>query len=122
MPRTELKYIRRERRKKHVRKRVFGTPERPRLRVHRTLKHIYGQIVDDTAGRTLVACSTLAPALRGALSKTGNRAAAETVGARLAELAVAKGIGTVCFDRGPYQYHGRVKALAEAARKGGLKF
>jgi large subunit ribosomal protein L18 len=116
------KWAARERRKKRVRKRVFGTPERPRLAVRRSLKHIYAQVVDDTTGCTLVSASTVCPDLRQPLKQTGNRAAAEVVGARLAALALEKGIQKVCFDRGPFKYHGRVKALADAARKAGLQF
>lgn len=129
MKRNQLKWARRDRRRKSVRKRVFGTPERPRLAVRRSLKHIYAQVVDDTGGKTLLSASTVSRELRESLpagksagKQTGNRAAAEFVGAKLAELAAAKGIKKVCFDRGPYKYHGRVRALAEAARKGGLEF
>ena len=117
-----LKEAKKERRKRHVRKHLFGTTERPRLSVHRSLKHIYAQIVDDSAGRTLVSVSTNSKDIRASLAKTGNRAAAEAVGGRLATVAREKGIKKVCFDRGPFKYHGRVKALADAARKGGLEF
>jgi large subunit ribosomal protein L18 len=122
MGKKSIKYARRERRSKGVRKRLFGTPERPRLSVHRTLKHIYAQIIDDVSGRTLASVSSLQPGLREQLPNAGNRQAAEAVGARLAEVSIEKGIGKVCFDRGPFKYHGRVKALADAARKGGLQF
>jgi large subunit ribosomal protein L18 len=95
---------------------------RPRLSVHRSLNHIYAQIIDDVAGRTLAAASSLDKELRDSLKKTGNVAAAAAVGKAVAERAVKAGIKTVVLDRGPYLYHGRVKALAEAAREGGLEF
>ena len=110
------------RRHKRVRKKIFGTPERPRLCVFRSLRHIYAQIIDDTVGRTLVAASTLSPELRGKLKTGGNIEAARYVGELIAKKALEKGIKKVVFDRGGYKYHGRVKALAEAARKGGLEF
>jgi large subunit ribosomal protein L18 len=107
-----------------IRRRVTGTPERPRLTVFRSLKHIYAQVVDDTAGRTLVSAATLAKtAAKG--SKTpygGNVAAAKLIGKLIAERAVEAGIKDVVFDRGGHRYHGRVKALAEAAREAGLRF
>ena len=118
----KLKNKQRLRRKKHVRKRVFGSPERPRLCVHRTLKHISAQVVDDTRGVTLLSCGTEAPELREQLTSGATVAAAAAVGTRLAEIAAEKGITTVCFDRSSFKYHGRVRALAEAARKGGLIF
>jgi large subunit ribosomal protein L18 len=95
---------------------------RPRLSVSRTLNHTYAQIIDDTQGRTLVAASTLSSELRGKVKSGANIAAAEAVGALIGEKAKAKGILTVVFDRGGRIYHGRVKALAEAARKAGLQF
>jgi len=110
------------RRKYHVRKKVFGTPERPRLSVFRSLRHIYAQIVDDTAGVTLVSASTKAKVVRDQLSKGRGKKAAEAVGEALAKRAMGVGIKCVCFDRNRYKYHGRVKALAEAARKAGLAF
>lgn len=112
----------RQRRRFRVRKRVVGTPERPRLNVFRSLKHIYAQIVDDTRGITLVSASTLSPELRGSLSGGGNREAASAVGKLIAEKALQKGIKKVVFDRAGYLYHGRVKTLAEAARENGLEF
>lgn len=112
----------RKRRHERVRKKVFGTPERPRLNVFRSLKHIYAQIIDDTTGHTLVAASTLDPALKGKLKYGGNKEAARAVGSLIAEKALAKGIKKVVFDRGGYIYHGRVKELAEAAREAGLEF
>jgi len=105
-----------------VRGKVLGTPQCPRLSVYRSLKHIYSQLVDDTKGVTLAACSTLPPGVRKDVERGGNIEAAEKVGQKLAEIALAKGIKKIVFDRGHYKYHGRVKALAEAARKGGLEF
>lgn len=112
----------RERRHRRVRKKVFGTPERPRLSVYRSLKHMYAQIIDDTAGHTLVFVSTLDPELRGKLKGTGNKEAARAVGEEIARRALAKGITKVVFDRGGFLYHGRVAAVAEGARSGGLEF
>ena len=100
-----------------LRKRLTGTPERPRLAVYRSLKHIYAQIIDDTTGTTLVAASSQEKDL-GA----GNRDGAKAVGTRLAERAKEKGIGGVVFDRGGFRYHGRVASLADAAREAGLEF
>ena len=110
------------RRKYHVRKKVFGTPERPRLSVFRSNRHIYAQIVDDTAGATLASASTRAKVLREELSNAGDKKAAETIGEIIAKQALGVGIKCVCFDRNRYKFHGRVKALAEAARKAGLAF
>jgi large subunit ribosomal protein L18 len=105
-----------------VRKKVFGTPNRPRLFVFRSNRHIYAQIIDDAAGATLVSASTRAKGLRGQLPKTANKEAAEVVGEAVAKQALSVGIKCVCFDRNQYKFHGRVKALAEAARKNGLVF
>lgn len=110
------------RRKRHVRKKLVGTAERPRLSVFRSGRHIYAQLIDDTAGATLVATSTRGRLLRDQLNRGGNRKAAEAVGEALAKMALDVGIKCVCFDRGPYRYHGRVRSLAEAARKAGLAF
>jgi large subunit ribosomal protein L18 len=107
-----------ERRKKRVRKKVSGTVERPRLRVTRSLNHIYAQLIDDVRGHTLLTASS--QALK--LDKGGNVAAAKAVGKALAEKAQEKNIANVCFDRGGRLFHGRIKALADAAREGGLKF
>ena len=101
-------------------KKVAG--ERPRLSVHRSSKHIYAQIIDDANGHTLAAASTLEKDLKGALKTGADQAAATAVGKLIAERAVKAGVKEVVFDRGPYIYHGRVKALAEAAREGGLSF
>ncbi len=110
------------RRKRLVRKKVHGTPERPRLSVFRSNRHIYAQIIDDIAGVTLVATSTQSKVLRDQVTVGGNRKAAETVGEALAKKALDMGIKCVCFDRNRYKYHGRVKSLADAARKAGLAF
>jgi len=112
------------RRIRHVRVRrlVRGTPERPRLSVFRSLNHIYAQIIDDTNGQTLVAVDSRSPEFRQRMGAGGNVAAAKIVGELAAQRARARGITRVVFDRGGYQYHGRVKALAEAARAPGLVF
>lgn len=109
----------RAKRHKRVRSKVSGTPERPRLCVFRSEKHIYAQIIDDVNGTTLVAASTVEKDFEGLGS---NKTAARTVGKTIAERAKAKGIDTVVFDRGGYVYHGRVQELAEGAREGGLEF
>ncbi len=109
----------RQKRHLRVRNRVAGTAERPRLNVFRSLAHIYAQIIDDEKGMTLAAASSLDKDFKG---KGGNIAAAKAVGAAIAKKALEKGISEVVFDRGGYIYHGRVAALAEAAREGGLKF
>ena len=100
----------------------MGTPERPRLCVFRSLKHIHAQIVEDRTGRTLAAASSVDKEVRKQLKGGGNIAAAKVVGKAIAERARAAGVEQVVFDRGGYQYHGRVQALAEAAREAGLKF
>ncbi len=109
----------RQKRHLRVRNRVAGTAQRPRLNVFRSLAHIYAQVIDDEKGMTLAAASSLDKDFDG---KGGNIAAAKAVGAAIAKKALEKGISEVVFDRGGYIYHGRVKALAEAAREGGLKF
>lgn len=111
----------RERRRMRVRKKVYGTAARPRLNVFRSLKHIYAQVIDDDRGITLVAASSLSPELRGKVNG-GNIEGAAAVGRLIAEKAKAKGISKVVFDRAGYLYHGRVKALADAARENGLEF
>ncbi|HIE38439.1 MAG TPA: 50S ribosomal protein L18 [Anaerolineales bacterium] len=110
------------RRHRHVRKRVVGTPERPRLNVFRSLRHIYAQVIDDSQGHTLAAASTLDPEVRGQLDGLTKVEQARVVGKVLAARALQKGVTRVVFDRGGYKYHGRVKALAEAAREEGLDF
>ena len=118
-----VKAVRRQRRKRRVRKRVTGTADRPRLSVFRSHSNIYAQIVDDLAGRTLVAASTLEKPLREqAGANGGNKAGAQLVGLALAAKAREAGIKQVVFDRSGYAFHGRVRELAEAARKGGLEF
>ena len=112
----------RQRKHERVRKKISGTPERPRLNVFRSLKHIYAQIIDDTTGTTLVAASTVDKELKGKLTSGSNKEAAREVGKLIASKAAEKGIKQVVFDRGGYLYHGRVKELAEGAREGGLEF
>jgi large subunit ribosomal protein L18 len=104
-----------------IRKKVAGTPERPRLNVYRSLNHIYAQVIDDLQGKTLAAVST-AIGKKGERPTGGNVAAAKTIGKKIAELAKQKGITKVVFDRGGYIYHGRIKAVADAAREAGLQF
>lgn len=118
--RSHGRRVARMRRHRRVRKRVVGTPDRPRLCIFRSARHIYAQVVDDTTGRTIVTASTLDPDLRNASGKKTERA--KRVGAVLAERAKAAGVGRVSFDRGGFEYHGRVAALADAAREGGLQF
>lgn len=121
------------RRHQRLRRKLSGTPERPRLAVFRTNEHIYAQVIDDVAGRTLAAASTLTPEIKAALataaegeeggpSSTRSVAAAEAVGKKIAELCSSKGISAVAYDRGGFAYHGRIQALADAAREGGLQF
>ena len=111
-----------QRRQWSVRNSVAGTTERPRLSVYRSSKHIYAQIVDDIAGRTLASASSVQDDVRGDLKNGGNVAGAQRVGKAIAEKAKAAGVSLVVFDRGGRRYHGRVKAMADAAREGGLKF
>ncbi len=114
--------IARLRRHQRVRKKISGTPERPRLNVFRSLNHIYAQIIDDVAGETLVSASTIDRELRAQMQGLTKTEQARLVGQALAKRAVAKGITKVVFDRGGYKYIGRVKALADGAREGGLEF
>lgn len=111
-----------DRRHKRVRNSVEGTTERPRLAVFRSNNHIYAQVIDDSCGSTLVAASTLTPSIREKIGSGNNVDAAKAVGSAIAELCKAQNIEKVCFDRGGFQYHGRVEALADAAREGGLSF
>lgn len=111
-----------QRRHQRIRRHLHGTPDRPRLSVFRSRQHIVVQIIDDVAQHTLVAASTLEAELRNSLSSTANCVASTAVGKLIAERALAKGITRVVFDRGGNLYHGRVKALAEAAREAGLEF
>ena len=111
-----------ERRKFGIRKTLFGSPERPRLSVFRSDKHIYAQLIDDYTGKTLAAAATTAADVRGDLRNGGNIEGAKRVGRAIAERAKSIGINKVAFDRGGRKYHGRVKALADAARESGLQF
>ncbi len=119
MIRKEARSESRDIRHKRVRNKISGTPERPRLSVYKSLTGIYAQLIDDVNGKTLAAASTLDKEVK---TKASNIAAATEVGALLAKRAEKAGIKAVVFDRGGYQYHGKVKALAEAAREGGLEF
>ena len=117
-----IKEISRSKRKRRVRSRIQGTPERPRLNVFRSLRHIYAQAIADTEGKTLASASTLSPELREKIKYSGNVNAAKEVGDLIAQKCLEKGIQKVVFDRNGYLYHGRIKALAEAARAKGLIF
>ncbi|WP_333654773.1 50S ribosomal protein L18 [Dissulfurispira sp.] len=117
-----IKELARKRRHARIRKRVFGTAERPRLSVFRSLNHIYAQIIDDTKGHTVASVSTLDKELKEEKGHKGNVAMAKKAGQLLALKAAKAGIKSVVFDRGGYKYHGCIKALAEAAREGGLEF
>jgi large subunit ribosomal protein L18 len=112
----------RQRRQFRVRRFIRGTAERPRLTVFRSHKHIYAQVIDDSTGRTLASASTKDRSLRDDVGFGGNKQAAEAIGKAVAERAKAAGVSQVCFDRGGCRYHGRVAALAEAARAAGLQF
>lgn len=114
---------RREKRHLRIRKKVSGTPETPRLGIYRSLNHMYAQLIDDISGKTLLSLSTLSKEMRETIKKDGgNVKGASKLGAAFADACKKRGITEVVFDRAGYAYHGRVKALAEAARKGGLKF
>jgi large subunit ribosomal protein L18 len=117
-----LVQTRRLRRQRHVRNRMTGTQERPRLAVFRSSKHIYAQMINDVTGTTLVSASTMEPDIKAQAKYGGNKAAAVLVGRVVAERAKQAGIDKICFDRRSYKYHGRVAALAQAARDAGLKF
>lgn len=112
----------RERRRRRIRMKLSGTSERPRLNVFRSLDHIYAQVIDDVQGRTLASASSLDKDLRSEMSDKTKKEQAELVGKTVAERAKVAGIETVVFDRGGFLYHGRIKALADGAREGGLKF
>ena len=114
--------IQRDRRHQRLRKKIIGTPERPRLCVHRSLSNLSAQIIDDIAGKTIMSAATYDKGVKGKVKYGGNVKAAEQLGLALAEKAKTKGITKVVFDRGGCQYHGRIKTFAEAARKGGLSF
>ena len=122
MARRDSKNIIRLRVHKRIRSRVSGTGERPRLAVFRSVKHIYAQVIDDVAGHTVVAASSSEKATSTGKGGGGNMSGAKAIGKLVAERAKDKGIKAVVFDRGGYHYHGRVKALAEAAREAGLEF
>ena len=122
MNQDKFLFQQRRRRRFRVRKRLEGTPEKPRLSVFRSHKHIACQVIDDAARKTLVAASTRDQEVRDSIGYGGNIEAAAAIGKLLAERATAAGIKRICFDRGNYQYHGRVAALADAAREGGLEF
>jgi large subunit ribosomal protein L18 len=112
----------RKRRHVRVRRKVEGTAARPRLNVFRSTKHIYAQLIDDATGATLASASTVDPELKGSVGHGGNIDAAQKVGALVAKRAIEKGVKEVVFDRGGYLYHGRIQALADAAREAGLEF
>lgn len=122
MAKTNSRQYARNRRKMHIRKRVNGTSERPRLSVFRSAQHIYAQVIDDVTGHTLVAASSLSPELAESEGHRGNKETAAKVGKLVAQKALDAGVTTVAFDRNGYLFHGRVKALADAAREAGLKF
>lgn len=117
-----MRIVGRERRKLRIRRKISGTSERPRLTVFRSTKHIYAQVVDDGAGSTVAHVSTLSRDVRGAITESTKTDAAKKVGAAVAKALLAKGIDKVVFDRNGYLYHGRIQALADAAREAGLKF
>lgn len=112
----------REKRKARIRRKLSGTAERPRLTVYKSLKHMYAQLVDDTTGKTLLSVGTTSKALKGDLGEDDKTAAAKKVGEAIAKAALGKGIETVVFDRNGFDYHGRIQAVAAAARDAGLKF
>jgi large subunit ribosomal protein L18 len=112
----------RQKRKARIRKKVSGTPERPRLSVYKSLNHIYAQVVDDRSGKTLAAASTVSKSLRGEVKEDSKTDAAKKVGAAVAKAALEKGVTQVVFDRNGFDYHGRIAAVAQAAREAGLKF
>ena len=117
-----VKSAKRTRIKMRIRKRIYGTAQKPRLSVYRSLNHIYAQLIDDNAGHTLLSVSSLAENIQKAKKETGKISTGKLVGIELAKEAKSKGIETIVFDRNGFQYHGRVKAVAEGAREGGLKF
>lgn len=117
-----MQIVGRERRKLRIRKRVNGTADRPRLSVFRSARHIYAQVIDDVGGTTLAHASTLSRDIRSEVTEASKLAAAERVGKAIAGVLLSKGIDKVVFDRNGYLYHGRIRALADAARAAGLKF
>jgi large subunit ribosomal protein L18 len=112
----------RDRRKARIRKKISGSSERPRLSVFRSARHIYAQVIDDTGGGTLAHASTLSPDLKGTLAEDNKTGAAKKVGALIAKMCLERKVAKVVFDRNGFLYHGRIKALAEAAREAGLDF
>ena len=121
MPEIDRRTARLQRHKR-IRKHVGGAPERPRLNVFRSLRHIYAQVIDDSRGHTLVSASTIDPEVEAQIQGLSKTEQARVVGRTLAQRALDQGVSQVIFDRGGYKYHGRVKALADAAREGGLEF
>jgi len=119
---TNPSTLARERRRKHVRKTVHGEPDRPRLNIFRSEKHIYAQVIDDRKGHTLAAASDAEPALKTRLASVKPMERAKLIGETVAQRALDKGVKKVVFDRAGYKYHGRIKALADGARAGGLEF
>jgi len=122
MDQQKTKKRRQLRRRRHVRSKIVGTAERPRLTVHRTSKHVYVQLIDDINAVTLAAASSRGKDIRTGLPYGGNIKGSQAIGKKIAEVALAKGIKLAAFDRGHFRYHGRIKALADAAREGGLQF
>jgi large subunit ribosomal protein L18 len=119
---AQSKLVSRQRRRERIRKKVAGTAAKPRLSVYKSLSHIYAQLIDDTSGKTIIAAASTEKNVSEGLKHCGNVAAAKKVGANLAERALGKNIKAVVFDRGGNQYHGCIKALADAAREKGLNF
>ena len=117
-----MKITGRERRRLRIRGKIAGTPERPRLSVFRSSRHIYAQVIDDVGGRTVATASTLSPDLKSTLQEDNKTDAAKKVGALIAKICLERQVEKVVFDRSGYLYHGRIKALADAAREAGLKF
>ena len=122
MESAQLRKLARLKRKKRIRKKIFGTPERPRFTVFRSSRHIYAQVVDDTSGNTLVSASSLEKTIRESKDSGDKTAVAKQIGKLVAERAKEKGINTIVFDRNGFLYHGRIKAMSEGAREGGLVF
>ncbi|MBI5361496.1 MAG: 50S ribosomal protein L18 [Planctomycetes bacterium] len=120
MDQQKNKWQHREKRHKRIRKNILGTAVKPRLSVYRSLNHLYAQLIDDTRSHTLLSVSTMSPEIKSQIKTGGNKTAADIVGQKLAKDALAKGIKTAVLDRGSYRFHGRVKAMTEAARKNGL--
>ena len=117
-----MQIVGRERRKLRIRRKMSGTADKPRLSVFRSAKHIYAQVVDDAAGKTLAHFSTLSKDVRDSVKESNKTDAAKAVGSAVAKALLAKGVKKIVFDRNGYMYHGRIKALADAAREAGLKF